>query len=66
MSQSLTVKGKTYKVRYFTEDETGLVAVLDAYEDPNLKGKFGDEWPMVADPKGKFVHGTTRVAPAPA
>ena len=64
MPQTLTVKGKTYNVRYFTETPKGPVAVLDAYEDPNLSGKFGDEWPMVVDPKGMFRHDGQRIGPA--
>ena len=66
-AQKLTVKGKTYKIRYFTQKPEGVVAVLDAYEDPSLKGKFGDEWPMVPDPKGMFRGDDgSRIGPAPS
>lgn len=44
MPQTLTIRGETYKVRYFTTSEDGkTIAVLDT---DKLEGPYGDEYPM--------------------
>jgi hypothetical protein len=45
---TLTINGKTYRVRYYYRNEKGfMMAVLDTngLTVPELHGEFGDEFP---------------------
>lgn len=48
--KTLKLKGRTYKVRYITQQRDGSFAFV--LEATGLEGKYGDEWPLEPCPGG--------------
>jgi len=48
--KTLKIKGRTYKVRYVTQQQDGSYAAVLVTD--KLEGTYGDEWPLEPCPGG--------------